>query len=174
MKSFLFIAFRCHSLFKAAAAAVLSLFFPLPNFPFMFPGHQSGSDSCVCRCSLGFPVSPPLCRLWGERGFRTRLSDWSPSSHLFHLHSAQNKTHTKPQRVAVMLLAGLLSRRLRSGVALICYSATNTWWHCGVMALEGEARDWGRRLSHHLTLVYPLLLFLLSPQVTLKGQSVVV
>lgn len=64
----------------------------------------------------------------------------------------QNKTHIKPQRVAVMLLADLLSRRLRSAGALICYSATDTWWHCGVMALEGEARDWGWRRSHHLTL----------------------
>lgn len=71
---------------------------------------------------------------------------------MFHLHSAQNKTHIKAQRVAATLLADLLSRRLRSAGALICYSATNTWWHCGIMALEGEAGDWGWRRSHHLTL----------------------
>lgn len=36
-----------------------------------------------------------------------------------------------------------------------------------------ETGDGGALIASHL-LVYPLLLFLLSPQVTLKGQSVVV
>lgn len=50
--------------------------------------------------------------------------------------------------------------RLHRVGAVICYSATNTWWHCGVIALEGQGWTGERGpLIIWRLLVYSLLLF---------------
>lgn len=122
--------------------------FSLPNFPFMFSGHQSGSDDCVCHCTLGLPVRP-LCWLWGDHGFWTHLSVWSPNTvcSTFILCNKKKNPHKVAACGRDSDCRHFLPRFHRAG-AVICYSATNTWWHCGIITLE----DWGARLSDNLAL----------------------
>lgn len=53
------------------------------------------SDSCVCHCTSGVPVSPLLCSLWGELVlFWIPLSVWSRNS-VFHLHYVQQTQQSR-------------------------------------------------------------------------------
>lgn len=84
MKNF-FLTVTCQNFqsfyFSIVIGVFFWFFFLLLSFPFMFSGHQSGSDSCVCHCTSGVPVSPLLCSLWGELVlFWIPLSVWSHNS----------------------------------------------------------------------------------------------
>lgn len=156
------------SFYCGSVIVVLSL----PNFSFMFSGHQSRINNCVCHCTLGLPVSPLWCWLWGECGFWTHLSVWSPNTFCstFTLCKKKEKEPTQIRSMWPWFCLQIFLPRLRRA----CYSATNTWWHCGIIALEGEhwTGEQGSLIITHL-LIYSLLLFVCSPQVTVKGQNVV-
>lgn len=53
----------------------------------------------------------------------------------------------------------------RRAGAVICYSATNTWWHCGIIALEAE-RWTGERGSLVISHLTPFR----SPQMTVNSD----
>lgn len=157
-------------LFKASTSA-LSLVFSLLFFFFFC--HFRAFHSC----SLGINQGVTAASVTAHRG---------SLSVLFYAHFEENLScfeslcqseavtpcvppslcatnPTKSQRVVVILFADLFSlastdRRPPGG-----RSATNTWWHCGVIGLEGGRGS---------LIVWHLLLFISAPQVTVKGRNV--
>lgn len=175
MTSFLFIVVRHHSLYKASTAAVLTSFFSLPNFPFMFSGHQSGSDNCICHCTLRFPVSPPLFWLWGERGFWTRLSVWSTNTvcSTFTLTALKKKKPTQSRSVwpwfRLQTFSPTPPQSWGSNLLFSHQHLVALWHHRS----GRPGLDWGARPSDNLALACLFAAAFRSLQVTVKGQNVV-